>query len=63
MDCRERSVVSGGHRLEHVEDFGAANLADNNPIRTYPQRIPEELALSDLALPSILGGRVSRRKT
>ena len=46
-----RAVVAGVHRLEHVEGFGAANLANDDPVRTHPQRVAHERALIDLPAP------------
>ena len=49
MDRRHRSLVAGGHRLQHVEGFLAANLADDDAVRPHAQRVLDELALPDLA--------------
>ncbi len=46
-----RAVMAGVHRLQHVERFGAANLADDDPVRTHPQRVAHERALIDLPAP------------
>ena len=34
---RQRPVVTGVHRLQHVERLGAANLADDDPVGTHAQ--------------------------
>ena len=47
MDRGHRPVMAGVHRLEHVEGFGAANLADDDPIGTHPQSVANEFALID----------------
>src|SRR5262249_40411530 len=45
MDGRHRTVMAGVHRLQHVEGFGAANLADDDTVRARAQRVAHELAL------------------
>ena len=50
MDRRQRALVARVHRLEHVQGLGAADLADDDPVRTHAQRVPDELADADLAL-------------
>ncbi len=42
------TVVTGVHRLHHVERFGAANLPDNDPVRPHSQRVAHQIALTDL---------------
>jgi hypothetical protein len=42
-------VVPGVGRLEHVEDLGAADLADDDPIGTHPERVADQLAERHLA--------------
>jgi hypothetical protein len=49
MDSAHRSLVSGVHRLEHVECLSPANLADDDPIRSHAQCVPHEVANADLA--------------
>ncbi len=46
---RHRPFVAGIHRLQHVERFAAAHLADDDPIRAHAQRVLHQLALTDLA--------------
>ncbi len=46
---RERPVVSGRHRLEHVERLAAAHLAHDEPVGPHAQRVAHELADADLA--------------
>ena len=50
VDRRQRALVTGVHRLEHVERLGAANLADDDPVGAHAQRVADELADPDLAL-------------
>ena len=50
VDRRERAVVAGVHRLEHVERLGAAHLADDDPVGPHAERVADELADRDLAL-------------
>ena len=47
---RERAVVAGVHRLEHVERLGAADLADDDAVGAHAQRVADEVADRDLAL-------------
>ena len=46
----QRSVVTGVHRLQHVEGFLAADLADHDAIRPHTQGVDHELTLLDGAL-------------
>ena len=50
VDGRERAVVAGVHRLEHVERLGATRLTDDHPVGPHAQRVAHELADLDLAL-------------
>jgi hypothetical protein len=38
---------AGIHRLQHVQRFLAADLSDDDPVRTHSQGVDHELALSD----------------
>jgi DNA invertase Pin-like site-specific DNA recombinase len=49
VNRRERPVVPGVHRLEHVERLAAAYLADHDAIRSHAQRVPYERAQRDLS--------------
>src|SRR3954454_7767515 len=51
VDRGHRAIVTGVHRLEHVERFTGANLAEDDPVGPYAQRVLDEVALSDFALP------------
>ena len=42
VDGRERSVVTGVERLQHVERFPTAHLADDQPVGPHAQRGPHE---------------------
>ena len=35
--------MPGVHRLEHVEDLGTADLADDDAVRPHPQRVAHEV--------------------
>ena len=50
VDGRERAVVAGVHRLEHVQRLGATHLADDDPVGPHAQRVPHQLADGDLTL-------------
>ena len=44
------AVMAGVHRLQHVECLGAADLADDDPVRTHAQRVAHQVALGHLTL-------------
>ena len=44
VDGRQRPVVAGVHRLQHVERLGAADLADDDPVGAHAQRVAHEVA-------------------
>ena len=46
---RAPALVAGVHRGEHVDDLGAAHLADDQPVGPHPQRLPDQGAQGDLA--------------
>ena len=50
VDRGQRALVARVHRLEHVQRLGAANLADDDPVRPHAQRVADELADPHLAL-------------
>ena len=43
----QRSVVSGVHRLQHVENFIASHLADNDAVRPHAQAVDQQMPLFD----------------
>src|ERR1700738_1069191 len=47
--------MSGRHRLQHVEYFGAAHLADDYAVGAHAQRIGEQLAWGGVALAPDVG--------
>ena len=49
MNRRQRALVTGVHRLEHVERLGSANLADDDPVGPHAEGVADELADADLA--------------
>ena len=49
MDGRQRAVVAAGHRREHVERLGAADLPDDDAVRPHAQRVSHEPADRHLA--------------
>src|SRR5687768_4559400 len=51
VDGAERPIVTRVHGLEHVESLSAANLADDDAIRSHAERVAYELSNRDLALP------------
>ena len=50
VDGRQAAVVAGVHRLQHVQRFLAADLADDDAVGPHTERIDDELALPDGAL-------------
>ena len=56
MCGRERSLVAGVHRLEHVERFAAADLADDDPVGSHPKRVAHQIADRHLASALDVGG-------
>ena len=49
-------VVAGIHRLQHVERFFAADLADDDAVGPHTEGVDDELALPDGALALDVGG-------
>ena len=47
VDRGQTPVMTGVHRLKHVQRFAAAAFADHNPIRTHPQRVANQIADGD----------------
>ena len=47
--------MSRVHGLEHVEGLTAADLADDDPIRSHPERVANQISDRDLA--AALDGR------
>ena len=45
----QRPFVAGVHRLQHVERFGPAALADHDAVGSHPQRVADQVAHADLA--------------
>src|SRR5260370_7234244 len=39
--------MAGRHRLQHVEDLGAAHLADDDAVGTHTQTVAHEFTLRD----------------
>ena len=50
VNRRQAPVVAGVHGLQHVERFGAADLADDDAVGTHTQGVDHELARSHGAL-------------
>ena len=50
VDRRHRAIVARVHRLQHVERFAGANLADDDAVGPHAQGILDQVALRDLAL-------------
>ena len=49
MNCRQAAVVSGVHRLQHVERLSAADLAHDDPIGPHAERVDDQIAGGDPA--------------
>jgi hypothetical protein len=41
--------MAGVHGLQHVEGLAAADLSNDDAVRSHPQRIPHQIAHGDLA--------------
>ena len=50
VDRRQAAVVAGVHRLEHVQRFLAADLADDDAVGTHTEGVDHQLPLPDGAL-------------
>ena len=51
------------HRLQHVNRFRPAHLADHNPVRAHPKRCADQLADRDLPLSvNAAGSRLQAHK-
>ena len=50
VDGRQAAVVAGVHRLEHVQRFLAAHLADDDAVGSHTQCVDHELPLTDRPL-------------
>ena len=55
MDGAERTLMARIHRLEHLERLGAANFADDDPVRTHAQRVSQQVALGDRVVAHHIG--------
>ena len=53
---RAATLVAGVHRREHVHHLGTAHLADDEPVRSHPQRLPHQRPQRDLAGALDVGG-------
>ena len=47
MHGRQRAVVAGGHRLQHVQRLGSAHLPHHDPVGAHPQRVSHQRAQVD----------------
>ena len=56
---RQRAIVAGVHRLEHVQRLAAAALADDDAVGAHAQRVHDQVADRDAPRPSTFAGRVS----
>src|SRR5665213_1601921 len=50
VDGRERAVMAGIHRLQHVHGFRAADFAQDDAVGAHAQRVLQKVADGDLAL-------------
>src|SRR5215813_10354722 len=44
-------IVPSVHRLEHIEDLGAADLAHDDAVRPHAEAVPDQVTLGDLTAP------------
>ena len=47
MHCRHRTIVTGVHRLQHVQRFRSARFADDDPIGPHTKSIDHQVARCD----------------
>jgi hypothetical protein len=47
--------MPGIHRLEHIQGFFAANLSNDDSIRTHPEAVPDKIPLKDPTLALDIG--------
>ncbi len=50
MHGAQRSVVTGVHRLEHVQSLAASHLPDDDPVGPHAKRVAHELSDRDASL-------------
>ena len=50
MQRAHRAVMAGVHGLQQVERLGSAHFADDDPLGTHTQAVPDQVAHGDLAL-------------
>lgn len=43
MDSGQRAIVTGIHRLQHVQGFSTTTLANDDPIRTHTQAVLDQV--------------------
>ena len=55
MGGGHRSIVTGVHRLEHVQRLATAALSDDDPLRAHSEGVDHEIADSYLALAFDIG--------
>ena len=48
------------HRLKHVERLAAPYLADDDPIRSHAQGVPNQVAHGDLSTMDLYGHMIDR---
>ena len=63
MDGTERAIMAGRHRLQHIEDLAAADLANDDPIGPHTQRIAHQLTRRDFAFAFDVGRARPSRTT
>ena len=49
MDGYQRTFMAGIHRLQHIDGFFTAHLAQDDAIRAHPQRVAHQCALRNFA--------------
>ena len=56
MYGRQGALVTGVHRLQHVERLGPTHLTYNNPVRPHTQSVTQQVSLRHL-VPAFNVGR------
>ena len=56
MNGADRAVMSGVHRLHHVQSFAASDLTDDDSVRPHAQRVAHQISLRHRTLSLDVGG-------
>jgi hypothetical protein len=51
----QRAIVTGVHRLEHIQNFASVTFSNNDPVRAHTQGIPHQVTDGYLAFTFKIG--------